>query len=189
MGTLTKPRMKYRLVCLASASIIITFLLPSSSAGQATPQSPADSARTNLLSFNPLGVVFEYFSGEFEHAFSRSASIALAGSYASPYDLSYSSVDIIGRYYPDGALRGFSIGPTVGYTHVADNYSCYNTCSNGSTNAFTLGVELDYSWLVGRSQRFGIETGIGAKRLFYTGRNSLGSDALPTARVSVGYAF
>lgn len=181
--------MKYRFVCLASASIVISAFLPSVSAGQATPALPSDSARTNLLSFNPLGVVFEYFSGEFEHAVSRSASLAIAGSYASPFGLSYSSVDLIGRYYPDGALRGFSIGPTVGYTHVADNYSCYDVCFNGGSNAFTLGVELDYSWLLGRSQRFGIETGIGAKRLFYTGKNSLGSDALPTGRISIGYAF
>ena len=83
----------------------------------------------------------------------------------------------------------FSIGPTVGYTHVADDYSCYGGCNTTSTNAFTLGVQFDYSWILGPSQHFGIELGLGAKRLFYTGSGSRGSDALPTGRLSVGYSF
>lgn len=146
--------------------------------------------RQNLVSVNPLGLVFEYFSGEIEHAMSRSASIAVSGSYASPYDLTYTSLDVIGRYYPSEAgLRGFSIGPTVGYTHVRDDYACYGGCSTNSTNAFTAGIQIDYSWILGPSQHFGIELGLGAKRLFYQGNAGDGSDALPTGRLSVGYAF
>jgi hypothetical protein len=146
--------------------------------------------RENLISINPLGIVFEYFSGEIEHAISRSASVGLTGSYASPFDFTYTSFDVIGRYYPSEAgLRGFSIGPTVGFTHVSDNQVCFD-CSSSSANAFTVGAELDYSWILGPSQHFGVELGVGAKRLFITGQDSRQiSTALPTGRLSVGYAF
>jgi hypothetical protein len=147
--------------------------------------------RENLISINPLGIVFEYFSGEFEHAVTRSTSLALSASYASPFDFTYTSVDAIGRYYPaEQGLRGFSIGPTVGYTHVVDNQSCFGSCGGSpTTNAFTLGIQFDYSWILGPSQHFGIELGLGAKRLFYQKQAGGGSDALPTARLSVGYSF
>jgi hypothetical protein len=147
--------------------------------------------RENLISINPLGIVFEYFSGEFEHAVSRSTSLALNASYASPFDFSYTSVDAIARYYPsEQGLRGFAIGPTVGYTPVVDNYTCYGGCtSSPATNAFTLGMQFDYSWILGPSQHFGIELGLGAKRLFYQKKSGGGSDALPTGRLSVGYSF
>jgi hypothetical protein len=147
--------------------------------------------RENLLSINPLGVVFEYFSGEFEHAVSRSTSLALSASYASPFDFTYTSVDAIGRYYPsEQGLRGFSIGPTVGYTHVVDGQDCFGSCGgSNTTNAFTVGMQFDYSWILGPSQHFGIELGLGAKRLFYQKNSGGGSSALPTGRLSVGYSF
>ena len=178
-----------RLVFFAIVSLIVFSVLPSTATSQLNRQLTGDSTRTSLISINPLGVVFEYFSGEFEHAVSPITSIAVAGSYVSPFDFTYSSVDLIGRYYPNGALRGFSIGPTVGYTHVADNPSCFSVCTTTSTNAFTVGMQLDYSWILGRSQHFGIEAGVGAKRLFYQGNNTRASEALPTGRLSVGYAF
>jgi hypothetical protein len=150
--------------------------------------------RLNLLSINPLGVVFEYFSGEFEHATTRATSLAIGASYTSPFDISYTSVDLIGRYYPaEQGLRGFSIGPTLGYTSVSDDYSCapptFDVCSTSKSNAVTAGIQLDYSWILGPSQHFGIELGLGAKRLFYQGDHGRGSDALPTGRLSVGYSF
>jgi hypothetical protein len=147
--------------------------------------------RDNLLSINPLGVVFEYFSGEFEHALSPSTSVALTASYASPFDFTYTSFDVIGRYYPaEEGLRGFSVGPTVGFTHVAQPRDfCFN-CTSANTNAFTVGAELDYSWIMGPSQHFGVELGVGAKRLFLSGKDVNGvSTALPTGRISIGYAF
>jgi hypothetical protein len=165
-------------------STITGLVLLAALAGTASAQSATDSTRMNLFSINPLGVVFEYFSVEGEHALSKSTSLALSGAYASPSDFTYVSVDLIGRYYPaERGLRGFAIGPTVGYTHASD--SC---CSSSSDNAFTVGVQFDYSWIVGPSQHFGIELGAGAKRLFYQGSGG-GSTALPTGRLSVGYAF
>jgi hypothetical protein len=147
--------------------------------------------RENLLSVNPLGIPFEYFSGEFEHAVSRSTSLALTASYASPFDFTYTSFDVIGRYYPgEVGLRGFSIGPTIGFTHVAESYAFCFDCNSTNSNAFTMGAELDYSWILGPSQHFGVEVGVGAKHLFLSRQDTYGaSTALPTARISVGYAF
>jgi hypothetical protein len=50
-------------------------------------------------------------------------------------------------------------------------------------------VQFDYSWILGPSQHFGIELGAGAKRLFYQDKSGRGSEALPTGRLSIGYAF
>lgn len=149
--------------------------------------------RENLLSVNPLGVVFEYFSAEFEHSTTRATSLAVSGSYMSPFDITYTSFDVIGRYYPaEQGLRGFAIGPTVGYTQVKDKntFACWDVCTPATTtHATTVGVQIDYSWILGPSQHFGIELGLGAKRLFYSGSSGGGSEALPTGRVSVGYSF
>jgi hypothetical protein len=177
------------LTCLAIA------FLPSVSRAQAAVQTVTWNEkqvplRENLVSLNPLGLVFEYFSGEFEHGVTRATSFAVAGSYASPYDFTYTSVDVIGRYYPaEAGLRGFSIGPTIGYTHVKEDFQCFGSCVNQTTNAFTAGMQIDYSWILGPSQHFGIELGIGAKRLFYQGNKGQASEALPTGRLSIGYSF
>lgn len=177
------------LSCLALAA------LPSFAGAQTTTQMVTWNdkqvpLRENVVSINPLGLVFEYFSGEFEHSVSRAASLAIAGSYASPFSFTYTSFDVIGRYYPaEAGLRGFSIGPTIGYTHVKDDFQCFGGCGSTSKNALTTGIQIDYSWILGPSQHFGIELGIGAKRLYYQGNKGQASDALPTGRISVGYSF
>jgi hypothetical protein len=151
--------------------------------------------RQNLISVNPLGIVFGYFSAEAEHAFSMGGSVALNGSYDGTGDFGYSSADVILRYYPSlEMIRGFAIGGTVGYTHVSSDLVTFADCSgctfgNGASNAFTLGIQGDYSWWIGRDQRFGIELGLGAKRLFYHGGGRRGSEALPTGRLSIGWGF
>lgn len=176
------------LLCVTAFSIP-TFVRAQSAAQTVTWNDKQVPLRENLLSINPLGVLFEYYSAEFEHSMSRSTSLAVAGSYFSPFDIGYSSVDGILRYYPaEQGLRGFSIGPSVGYTHVSDN-SCVFDCTTNSSSAVTIGVQLNYSWILGPSQHFGIELGLGAKRLFYSGSEGRGSTALPTGRLSVGYAY
>ncbi|MDQ6717138.1 MAG: hypothetical protein M3Z17_02190 [Gemmatimonadota bacterium] len=160
------------------------------------------SAPKNLVSINPLGIVFGYFSAEIEHSFAPSGSIGLAGSYDGTNDFGYSSLDGILRFYPAAErIRGFAIGATIGYTHVNSDYVVYPACvdcygagssysiGNGASNAFTLGVQGDYSWWIGKEQRFGIEAGLGAKRLFYHGGGRRGSEALPTGRLSIGWGF
>nr|MBA3645961.1 hypothetical protein [Gemmatimonadaceae bacterium] len=177
--------MTRRLVSFAVLSIFLA--LPATAKSQVIVQT-ADSVRSNLISVNPLGIVFAYFSAEIEHSFAPSGSVAFAGSYDGTGDFGYNSADVILRYYPQAqGIRGFAIGVTTGYTHVSSDYVVYSQCLgcggpfvNGSSKAFTAGIQGDYSWWIGKQQRFGIELGLGAKRLFYTGDGRRGSEALPT---------
>ena len=62
------------------------------------------------------------------------------------------------------------MGLTAGVARVRpDNEWCVGFCDdeNGPlATGFTLGAILDYSWLLGRRERFYVGTGIGAKRVF-----------------------
>jgi hypothetical protein len=143
--------------------------------------------RLNLVSANPIGLLFQWYNGEFEHVVAPTVSLALA---ASSYDLdgpTYSSVDGIARYYPAArALRGFSIGASVGFIDINDdNDNCFG-CSDESGSSATLGVRADYVWILGRDQHFTAAAGIGAKRLL---TNDFGTEGVPIGRLSIGWAW
>jgi hypothetical protein len=166
--------------------------------------------RDNLISFNPLGVVLQYYTAAYEHALFPDFSLAVNGSYISYPDFSFPdngrssstsswSTDLIARYYPNAeGLRGFGIGASVGYTKLGRtdcvySYSGPPTYAITSTDcakpsATTIGVEGDYNWVLGASQHFGVSLGLGAKRYFFSHRTS-GSEGVPTAKTSIGYAW
>jgi hypothetical protein len=59
-------------------------------------------------------------------------------------------------------------------------------------DALSVGLDLGYSWLLGRTRQFFIGTGIGAKRLFRLGDENDDDDetyGYPTIRLSIGFAF
>jgi hypothetical protein len=163
--------------------------------------------RDNLISMNPLGVILQYYTAAYEHALFPDFSLAVNGSYVGYRDFSFDdnggssrtsswSTDLIARYYPNAeGLRGFGIGASVGYTHLGGTDCVYNYSPGGSftttctgQTARTLGVDGEYSWILGASQNFGVELGIGAKRYFFN-HHSSASEALPTAKASIGYAW
>jgi len=161
-------------------------------AGPASAQSAeADRVgfpRVNLVSTNPIGIIFEWFNGEFEHAIAPTVSFAIAGSHFSFESFNYTSVDGIVRYYPSArAIRGFGVGGSVGYSRVDEDGNCID-CADAA-DAFTIGVRGDYVWLLGRDQHFAVAAGIGAKRFFYSSRDASGSAALPIGRLSIRYAL
>ena len=118
--------------------------------------------------------------------------MALGGSLWEIGDFGYRSLDAKLRFYPNGeALRGFSVAGTAGYTHVRaeDSFICFEDCTTAG-DAITLGVDLNYQWLLGRTRSFALTLGGGAKRLFYTGGSTIdASIGIPTVRFSIGYAF
>jgi hypothetical protein len=59
---------------------------------------------------------------------------------------------------------------------------------------FTFGAVLDYSWLLGRRERFYVGTGIGAKRVFGLDDDAGTPDeeypvVLPSFRLQTGFVF
>ena len=145
-------------------------------------------SRQNLVSANPIGLLFEWYNGEIEHAISSTSSIAFAASRFSFDDPEhYTVADAIVRYYPAArALRGFSVGASVGIVDFRDRSDCYDVCYDDSGTAGTIGIRGDYVWIIGRDQHFSVSTGIGAKRVF---GNDIGTEGLPIGRLSLGYAW
>ena len=147
--------------------------------------------RLNLVSANPIGLLFEWYNGEYEHALNSTTSLAIAGSSFSFDDDDnerYTVIDGIARYYPSArALHGFSVGLSVGFVDFDDDQSCVEFgCTDDSGTAATIGVRGDYVWILGRDQHFSVATGIGAKRVL---GNDIGTEGLPIGRLSIGYAW
>lgn len=165
------------------------FVTLASSASAQWADADRAGLRTNLISSNPIGLLFEWYQGEFEHAISPTISLAIAGAAFSLADDDISSVDGIVRYYPGArALRGFSLGGTVGFSGV-DELVCDNisSCRTDNYSAFTIGIRGDYIWILGKEQHLAVAAGIGAKRLLSDRTD--GIQGLPVARLSLGYAW
>ncbi len=178
--------MKSIRLLLVAATAFITL---ASSASAQSIDSDRAGLRSNLISSNPFGLLFEWYQGEYERALSPAFSVAVAFAAFNLADDDVSSIDGIVRYYPSGrAVRGFSIGGSVGYAgveeEVCDNFDCGNTIEY---SAFTVGIRGDYVWLLGREQHLAVAAGLGAKRLISD--NIDGIEGLPVARLSLGYAW
>jgi len=172
--------MKVSSLKLAAATM---FMAATVASAQTVEDSKVGIPRVNLVSANPIGLLFEWYNGEFEHAISPTISLALSVSSWDFDGPTYSSVDGTARYYPSGrALRGFSFGLSAGVVNVDPD--CQD-CDDEGTSA-TIGVRGDYVWILGRDQHFSVATGIGAKRLL---NNDLGTEGLPIGRLSIGYAW
>lgn len=171
---------------LATALALVT--VASVGSAQRVDGDRSGMPRINLISANPIGLLFEWYNGEYERALSSTTSLAVAASRFDFDDANFTSLDAIGRYYPAGrALRGFSFGVSLGVVSVNDDYddNCIG-CENDDGTSATVGVRGDYVWILGRDQRFAVATGIGAKRLL---NNDLGTEGLPIGRLSIGYAW
>ena len=192
--------MKLARTSLAAAALALTAV---TAGAQASTPAPAK----NVLSIQPLNAVYGVYSGEFEHAVASNKSLSLGVSYwgasheetnpstGSSYTagVDYLSFDSKYRYYPNHALRGFSFAGSLGFSRLSGDVgakdSTGTSSASGSLNAIAAGMELSYSWLLGKEEKFHIGTGIGAKKLFPMGDNSGITLAYPTMRISVGYAF
>jgi hypothetical protein len=145
-------------------------------------------------SVNFLGIPFGIASAEYEGMTSDEVSLG-AGAGVDTDNYAWGEGKL--RYYPGArAPRGFAIGMSAGAARV-NSYTeddCFIFCSDASgpsgTGA-TVGVFLDYSWLLGRSRRFYVGTGLGLKRVF--GLDDAPGQSYPevlgASRLQVGYAF
>ncbi len=173
--------MKVSRLLLAAAALAVSATVASSQTVEGTK---VGVPRVNLVSANPIGLLFEWYNGEFERAVNSTASVAISGSRFDFDGPTYTAIDGIARYYPAGkALRGFSFGVSVGFVDV--NPDC-TECGDEDGTSATVGVRGDYVWILGRDQHFTVATGIGAKRLI---NDNLGTEGLPIGRLSIGYAW
>lgn len=150
------------------------------------------TGKAAVISIQPISAMLTVYAGEVELAMSRSATIGVGATYWSPNvidgDFNYLSGDLKLRYYPEGrAFQGFSFGGSVGVTHL----SATDNSSSGSASGPSIGVMLDYNWLLGAEKAFYIGLGLGAKTLFISDKAVADQATLhyPTMRLSVGWGF
>jgi hypothetical protein len=181
---------------LASAVVLAAASLIACTAAYA--QSGGAQAKTNVLSIQPLSAVFGVYSAELEHALSPTVTLGVGASYWNFDDdfstTTYTSGDVKLRYYPEAQpFRGFSLGGQVGYTALSDDPNddeFGGSADKTKASGPTIGVALDYNWLLGATHSFYIGLGVGAKKIFAKADDF--GDAkfsYPTARISVGFAF
>jgi len=159
-------------------------------ASAAQPSAPA-GARTRVFSINPLGIPFEVVSVEFEAALQGAFTVAGNFSYFSPDDFTRSSFELKGRLYPnEEAPRAFSVGLGVGAVNTREHMDLVGGRVLRDKTHPSIAVYVDYNWLLGRSDRFFVGTGLGAKRVL--GDSDEFNDApfvYGTARFLIGVAF
>ena len=152
-----------------------------------------DPVRRNLLSINPLGIPFEYISGEYEHMVTGLVSYGIQGSFLSIDEGSYSTVEAKIRFYPNEEWpKGFAIGLAGGITRVSEDQ--FNPGSNREERETetlpTMAVIVDYNWILGKAQRVVVGLGVGAKRLIGASSDFIDvNTAYPTARFQIGVRF
>ncbi len=174
---------------LRHAGFVVAALLLAAVSRPAEGQ--ARAPRT-LFTINPLGLPFKLVSAEVEEKLNSFATIGASASYVGVDRASYTSIEGKLRLYPnEEAFKGFSIGLAAGFSYLGQD----NTDINGGTVRDTktvpsIAVLADYNWMLGKTQRVVVGTGIGAKRLFGSDKNFGDINfAYPTVRFQVGVTF
>ena len=184
---------------LAAAALAAVLAAPSLAAAQARPAAPASSDEyVQSVAANILAFPFGLFSAEYEHALVWPGfSFGVGGSILAEGDTRDRWVSAKLLYYPEErAFRGFSVGVTAGVHSARPGEDCdffTDSCTvepGDRQTAPTLGVLVNYDWLLGRTRRFRIGTGIGAKRVLkdVDSRDPL-EQVYPDGRFVVGIAF
>jgi len=178
-------------------SVVLGLACGTSALGAQAPERPEADQRASA---NLLGIPFGVVSAEYEQMLTRELSLG-AGAGIDNNAHSWGEAKV--RFYPGArGPDGFSVGVTAGADRLRGftGNDCIVICADGSgpkATAFTLGVVLDYGWLIGRTQRFYVGTGVGAKRVYgLEDREDAESGfitdypkVLPVVRLQIGYTF
>ena len=185
-------------ISFPSRLFVAMALVVASSRAQAQDGVPPGGKQ--VLSLNPIAVVFGVYGVEYERALSATSSATLGASatYLPIGDFYYTSIEAKARYYFDNkAIVGFYGGITAGFTRVGADvddlctgFAASSDCGNESASAIGAGVEIGYQWLTGKEKKYTVALAGGAKKLFFLGSDLDGAQAaLPTIRFNFGYRF
>ena len=181
---------------MRSFSISVALALVTVAAIPARGQGVAPQKST-VISIQPISAMLSVYSAELEHVVAPTLTVGVGGNYWDWSDdvakVRYTSADLKLRYYPEAhPLRGFSFGGQAGFSSLEDTEKdpFGGTGSKSKASGPTVGIALDYGWLLGASRSFYVGLGLGAKKIFAKADDASNAHlAYPTARISVGYAF
>ncbi len=196
------PRFNHRLASTGARALVVTAMiavLPVRRSDAQTPGQRIPSAtgqvvpgnRTHVFAINPLGIPFEVVSVELEQALQSAFSIGGNFSYVSPSNYTRWSFEVKGHLYPNEyAPRAFGVGLGIGLVNTREHRTLNEVPTLVNKTLPSIAVYADYNWLLGRSERFYVGTGVGAKRIL---GDSDAFDVPPfvygTARFLIGVAF
>ncbi|UCH85222.1 MAG: DUF3575 domain-containing protein [Candidatus Latescibacterota bacterium] len=137
----------------------------------------AEVEKKNILSTNPILDIFAWFNVEYERKIGPTGTVGLAGSVIAPNEEDIQYISVFYRFYPqERALSGFFVGGRI----IVGNFE--------GNKGYGFGIDIAYSWLLGKNKGFSISLGIGAARLFDEDLDE--SVTFPTLRlVNIGFAF
>jgi opacity protein-like surface antigen len=171
-------------------------------AAPAAAQSPdaVPIVRRNLITANPIGILADYYNVEFERALSDVSSLSLAGERSTVDDTDLTAVDVRFRYYPQARMfSGLALGGSLGYARYMEEDDYFVDTPSGpiyedrdvERSSPTIGLQVDYSWLLGRDGRLYVGLGFGLRRLLNAGDDNDNNPTLiPGGRyLGIGYTF
>lgn len=176
-----------KLIVAAAAGILLA--APAHAQDEAIPP-----PHRTLITANPFGLLVDYYNVEVERAVSDVASISLAFERSTADDNNVTAGDVRFRYYPQARVfSGIALGASLGYgkfNEDIDDGEFEPGDTDDTMSGPTLGLEVDYSWLVGRDRRLYIGLGFGIRRLLSGGDNDGDPTLIPGGRYfGVGYTF
>lgn len=178
-----------RLIGSAAVALAAALVHPAAGSFAAAQRARVPIPTQTYIGFNPLGLPANVFTLELENAVSSGITVGAVGSYIDVGHSRYTTGDVKVRYYPgEVVLRGFAVGMSAGVTRFSNEVGD----ARQSLSAPTAGILLDYNWLLGRSERFLVGTGIGVKRVLAPKdeRERAHVDyATVTTRLIFGFAF
>ena len=183
--------MPFSRCALAALTALAVVLAPHHALRAQTAASPTpDSTRRALILVNPFSFLFPGVSGEAEFVVAPSATVAFGGSYYGNDGPNYSTATVKLRLYPqEHAPAGFAVALGAGLARQQESY-CDFGCGRRSKTHPSVGVELDYTWLLGPTRHFGLSLGGGLQRVLgIDERNDSFDQFLPMGRLGIGYAF
>lgn len=148
--------------------------------GYGAPVGPG--APTQVFSFNPVGMVMEFYNAEYEvrlgDALTAGAGASRRGWYLfGEGESPRLNGDAFVRYYPSGsAFNGFALGLKVGGTRLPNERTL---------PGIGFDVNHSYAW----SDHLVMSSGFGMKRLIGRQGPDYGQDVITTLRLNVGVGF
>lgn len=150
--------------------------------------------RHMAIAVNPLLALAGIVQADYELRLGREATLGVGAGYTDlallgvgeSEDLSFLVLDVKGRFYPDAAFQGFSMGGSVGLARAEWRN---DEDAEETSSAMTIGVEVGRSWLMGDDGRWYMTSGVGAKRYFFRDVDIDVPVILPTFRFGFGLAF
>ena len=139
-------------------------------------------APTQVFSFNPIGMVMEFYNGEYELRVSESVTAGAGASRRGWYlfgegESPRLNGDVFVRYYPSGrAFNGIALGLKVGATRLPNEPTLPG-----------VGFDLNHSYAL--TDQVVVSTGLGMKRLIGNDRPEYRQTVITTLRLNVGIGF